>query len=563
LLLCIEKYFIFALLFPKYPLKFNIMKHLNNYSKLAVAVLSFFIFNFSIIPHLSAGNVGSSPNGTGHWGNTYGYGNVVVCSDNVCNLTVSITQTNITCFGGNNGSATANPSSGTSPYTYNWTPGNITTQAITGLSSGTYTVSVVDASSCTATASVAITQPVRFIYISTGVYNNVTCNGGSNGKAGVNPVGGSTPYTYSWINAASNVVSTIQTSTGLTAGSYTVSVSDSCGVTHTGTVTISQPNAVSAQIVSVTNVGCYGGNGGYATATATGGAGDFTYLWTPGHNTNATASGLTAGTYTVTVADKNGCLATNSPVVTITQPAQLVETLVGTTNASCYSMYSYGSATINVTGGTSPYTYLWPRNTSSTQTCTTLSAGTYTITVRDKFNCPVTPLIITITSPPALVATKGSIPVYGNSSNCNGSASITMNGGTPPYTYSWSPNGQTTSNITGLCVGSYCCTITDNNACIDTACFNITFTTGTQNIYGSSSVSVYPDHTNGPLTISGLISGQTIGLYNDIGQMVYNSQATQPTMNVDISGKANGVYMLRIANKDGSIAGEKKIVKTN
>ena len=128
-------------------------------------------------------------------------------------------QTNVSCNGGSNGTATVSPSGGTPVYTYSWAPSGGTAATATGLSAGTYTVTVTDANLCTATRNFTITQPTA-ISTATAAQTNVFCNGGSNGSASVTPSGGVGGYTYSWSPSGG----TAATATGLSAGTYTVTV---------------------------------------------------------------------------------------------------------------------------------------------------------------------------------------------------------------------------------------------------------------------------------------------------------------------------------------------------
>ena len=234
---------------------------------------------------------------------------------------------------------------------------------------------------------------------STAVGTNPTCNGGTNGSATVTPTG-TAPFTYSWNTIP---VQTTQTATGLGAGTYTVTVTDNNGCQSTATVTLTNPPAMTAPITS-TNVTCNGGNNGSATVNPTGSTGPYTYLWSNGQTTQ-TATGLIAGTYTVTVTSAVGCTVTNT--VTITQPTPITVT---TTTVSATCSLLNGSATANPSGGVGPYTYSW--NTipvQTTQTATGLGAGTYTVTVTGAGGCTATAT--------ATVSTTGSISATATGTN--------------------------------------------------------------------------------------------------------------------------------------------------
>ncbi|TDW51787.1 putative secreted protein (Por secretion system target) [Flavobacterium sp. 270] len=415
---------------------------------------------------------GTATTATGLTAGTY---TVTVTDANLCTATQSFTitepaaivatasQTNVSCNSGTNGSATVNVTGGTGAYTYAWAPSGGTAATATGLAAGTYTVTITDANLCTATQSFTITQPAA-LTATAGAQTNVLCNGGATGSATVNVTGGTTAYTYSWAPSGG----TAATATGLTAGTYTVTVTDANACTATQTFTITQPAALIATAGPKTNVSCNSGSNGSATVNVTGGTAAYTYSWAPSGGTAATATGLTAGTYTATVTDANGCTATQS--FTITQPTALIATAGTQTNVSCNSG-SNGSATVNVTGGTGAYTYSWSPSGGTTATATGLTAGTYTVTVTDANLCTATQTF-TITQPAALTATTSQIDVV-CIGQTNGSATVVVSGGTGAYTYAWSPSGGTAATATGLAAGNYTVLITDANACTLTKSFSI------------------------------------------------------------------------------------------
>src|SRR6185437_7576648 len=333
-----------------------------------------------------------------------------------------ITSTTPANCGSSNGSATATPSGGTGAYTYSWAPVGGTNATATGLSGGSYTVTVHDANGCSVTASALVTNTgAETVTISS--VTNVLCNGGSTGSITSNVVGGSAPYTYAWTPSGG----TGATASNLSAATYTVTVHDASGCIATASATITQPPVLSVVIAPIVNVKCNGGNTGSLTASPAGGTGAYTYAWTPSGGTNATASNLTIGTYTITVKDANGCSVTAS--ATITQPTVLTANITGNTPVTCNGGNN-GSATVTAGGGTGAYTYVWTPSGGTGATASNLTAGTYTVTVNDANGCTVT-ASATITQPPAMTVTPA------NPSICSGGSVILTASGAATYT--WSP----------------------------------------------------------------------------------------------------------------------------
>ncbi|MCE9539154.1 MAG: hypothetical protein K8R85_08045, partial [Bacteroidetes bacterium] len=372
-------------------------------------------------------------------------------------LSVELTPTQVTCFGGNNGSISALPSGGTPNFTYSWLPGSASTNSISNLTAGTYTLSVTDSKGCIATSSVTITQP-NAVSASTSSTNE-TCNYLNNGTATAIPSGGTSPYTYLWQPG----LQTTGTISNLSAGTYNLTVTDSNGCAVNTTAIITQPIVLAIGITAQTNVTtCFGDNNGSVTATASGGTPSYTYSWMPGSATTNAISNLTAGTYTLTLLDLNGCTITK-PVL-ITQPS-IVSANTTKSNETC-SYLDNGTATATALGGSSPYTYLWS-NGATTALVTNLSSQTYTVTVTDSKGCIVNAQAIV--SEPALLAANftGQINVscLGGS---NGAVSVTPTGGTPNYTYLWTPGGTTSGTKTNLQIGTYTVTVTDGKGCTAT-----------------------------------------------------------------------------------------------
>ncbi|MES2284236.1 MAG: gliding motility-associated C-terminal domain-containing protein [Bacteroidota bacterium] len=402
-------------------------------------------------------------------------------------------QTNVFCNGGNSGNATVTATGGSGSYSYSWntTPAQ-TTATATNLTAGSYTITVTDNNGCTIPVIkiAIITQPLSILGASITSQTNVFCNGGSTGSATVTATGGSGSYSYLWNTTPSQ---TTATASGLPVGSYTLTVKDinGCTIPVTKVVTITEPNsALNASISSQTNVFCNGGNTGVAAVTAIGGSGSYAYFWnTSPAQTTATAIGLQAGSYTVTVTDNNGCLIPITKVATITQPALVLSANISSqTNVYCNGGNT-GNAAVTASGGSGSYTYLWNTNPSQiSETAINLSAGSYTVSVTDNNGCVVPANeVVTITQPVlALSANLSSKTDVFCSGGNTGTATITATGGSGAYSYSWNTLPvQTSATAVNLSSGSYTVTITDNNGCIQPVTIVATITEPASNINAS------------------------------------------------------------------------------
>lgn len=313
-----------------------------------------------------------------------------------CVLTATPTVTAVSCNGGTNGAINMSITGGSAPYSYNWSrvspagTGSGTGTSITGLSAGTYNVTVTSPAGCSTTFSSLVNQPNVLTATATAV--NAACVG-QTGAVNLSVSGGTPGYTYSW-TGPSGFTATTQNLSNRPAGTYNVTVTDSRGCTATASATITAPaSTVEIILTSITDVSCNGGTNGSINITASGGTPGYTYSWNNG-STLEDRTGLAAGTYSVTVTDANGCTATLS--ATITQPAAL--TLSTTlTNPTCPPsasppVNSDGAINLTVSGGTGPFTYAWTTVggaglTPTTQDQTGLTAGTYNVTVTDARGC--------------------------------------------------------------------------------------------------------------------------------------------------------------------------------
>lgn len=368
-------------------------------------------------------------------------------------ITHTLVPTNVSCFNGTNGAVTTTVSGGTSPYSFTWLPGGSTSQNATGLSAGNYTLTITDNFNCTAITTVAITQPT--LLVATTSITNETCDYLNNGSASVSQTGGTPSYTYSWQPGGQTTASIINQA----SGTYTVTGTDGNGCPATAVATISEPTPLVVNFTNQINVSCFGGSDGSVSASVSGGTPNYTYSWSPGGVTTSTINNIPIGTYTVSVTDNNSCVATNT--VIITQPTDIITTST-ITNVSC-NAGSDGIISITPSGGISPYTYFWSAAGATTSSVSNLPAGNYSVTVTDANGC-VKNYTYTVTQPlPIAIAfTPTNVSCFGGS---NGAVSSTISGGTPGYTFNWSPNTSTSQNVSGLIAGTYSLTVTDSFSC--------------------------------------------------------------------------------------------------
>lgn len=295
---------------------------------------------------------------------------------------------------------------------------------------------------------------------------DVSCNGMTNGSALIGIVGLNAPYTVSFDGGP---YSSTFSEDSLAPGTHTVNIMSGLGCDTLITFTIGEPSVVTVAEVSHEDVLCAGGANGSVTVASAGGVGTHSYSWnTAPAQTQATATGLSTGIYTVTVTDANGCVETLD--VNIAEPAPLANTF-NTVPPSCFGLAN-GAVSSNVSGGTQPYVLSW--NTGSTATnIYDVSAGTYTLQVTDDNGCVLVAQEV-VSQPPLLEST-----MTNDTTICPGSpVTLTVNatGGTGNYTYSWSPAGPNAAQqiVTPASTQLYTCTVSDNNGCTTQSAVTLT-----------------------------------------------------------------------------------------
>jgi gliding motility-associated-like protein len=453
-------------------------------------------------------------------------------------LSIAALATNSTSCASATGSASVTVGGGNPAYTYSWVPapgGGQGSSNATGLGAGSYTLTVNDSKNCsqTYTVSIGTTNGPSAI---PGAITNASCNGSCNGSASVNGSGGTGTLTYSWSPSGGNASS----ASSLCAGAYVCHITDQNGCSVTQNISITQPAVITAG-TSSTNATCNASNG-TASVSASGGTGTYTYSWSsvnPIGSGQATAniSGLSSGTYTILVTDGSNCQKTNTVVV---NNAGAPSATAVQTNSLCSSSCN-GSITVTASGGNGPYTYSWSPGSSITNVASALCAGTYTCYVRDGNNCLVTQTN-TITAPAPFAFS----PVQTNpscSSVCDGSITVTISGGKPGYTYSWTGSASTTNQASALCAGSYTSTVTDANGCSASQAFAMT---------APPALTVSATQTN--VSCNGLCNA-TVNASPSGGTSAYTySWATLPNTGNSVGSLCSGTYSCTVTDAKGCTA---------
>jgi hypothetical protein len=371
--------------------------------------------------------------------------------DTTYSVSTSINSlTNVSCFSGSDGSATIQLNGGILPIVYNingvtWWP----TGTFSNLSAGNYNLEGMDSKGCRSSVPLTIGQPTQ-IQAQT-IVTNVTCNGGNNGSINLTVTGGTPAYVYNWSNA-----STTQIQSNLSAGTYTVTITDNHGCTVTASDMVSQPTQIQAQTV-VTNISCNGANNGSIDLVVTGGTPGYTYNWSNGSQTQD-QSNCSANPYAVTVQDSHLCSA--SAAATVSQPTAVQIQFTQVIDVTCFGLQD-GAINVTVSGGSGPYSFLWSTFNSS-EDISGLGGGTYHVIVTDASGCSRSDSAI-VNEPPQLYTTAVVHNVTCNGDN-DGYIDVTAYGGTLPYTFLWN-NSTTTEDEPTLSGGTYVVTITDLNGC--------------------------------------------------------------------------------------------------
>lgn len=294
------------------------------------------------------------------------------------NLTL-VGATGVSCFGSVDGQATVGASGGSGSYTFTWNPGALDGNVQTGLASGDYSVTVQDGAGCTDNMTVTITEPAE-IQLSPANVNPATC-GMSDGDVGVFVSGGTGPFTYAWTPNVGNT----QVVNNVSSGLYNVVVTDANGCSASENIVVPDATGPTVNLVSSSDVSCFGMNDGQATVSASGGTAPYTYSWNPTGGSSAMATNLPGGDYQVLVNDANGCLG--FVYVTITEPNEII---INTTVVDEDCGMDNGGLFAFASGGAGGLTYLWSPGGQTSTSIVNIPNGSYSVTVTDFDGCQAT-----------------------------------------------------------------------------------------------------------------------------------------------------------------------------
>ena len=461
----------------------------------------------------------------------------------ISNATVS----DVSCFGGSNGSVSLTVADGSGNYNYRWSYQSRTTATLSNVPAGTYSVTVTDAvSSLTTTGTYTIAQGTE-IALGGMEVSNVTCFGANNGSITASATGGEGTLTFQWNNGLPN--GAVQTN--LAPGTYTLTVSDANSCTSvSGPVNITQPAQLAISNISATDV--VAGSDGAVQISVSGGTPGYTYSWTGPMNFTSTQqniSGLNmAGEYCVTVTDQNNCTRTScANVASVFRIAQtFIQRPCGDENN--------GSIEVLPTGGITPYTYRWSTGSVSSK-ISNIGEGTYGVTVTDQTGATQT-FSEALVAFPAIDVSATTTQVEGIVSNKNGSITLNISGGAAPYSITWD-NGTTGLTLSNAGVGIHCAVISDENGCSLEACFEVTFKSAPLSIQSTVQNVGCSGQNNGQINIS--IFGGTppyTASFSD-GQAFPSSTGLLTRTSL-----APGTYSFSVTDKSGtSVSGQETITE--
>ncbi|MEM7374675.1 MAG: T9SS type A sorting domain-containing protein [Bacteroidota bacterium] len=470
----------------------------------------------------------------------------LITSLNVINVTSSVTDA--FCNNSMDGSISITPTNGTPPYTYLWSDGS-TQASLTGANPGVYHCQILDAAGC----SQAIIDTIESLtsFGVSALISPPSCQGAEDGSIFLQ--GLASNYTIQWSNLTGDSLLA-----GIGAGSYSVVISDTNGCSEMFTYQLSEPDALDIDFVQGAPISCFGDSTGVLASQISGGTFPYSYSWSTG-DTSSVIAGLAAGIYGLMITDMNGCTLIDSSQI---QEPDSLEIEAVTTDPICLGD-SNGTTAILVRGGTNPYRIFRSISSgsqlfaSSVWFSTSLAQGSYSALIQDANGCEDS-IYFGLTDPPLLSMQVSSSPDNGST---NGRASVTPDGGRPPYSYQWSTGAQD-SAITGLAMGGYLVQITDSSGCVLADSIFVDSNVGIdQGLYsGIQHMKLYPNPTNQQFFVEVDLHqpGQLeVNLYDMTGRLVHQRTSLQalqfhliPVNRLHLS---NGTYLVEIKTDIGSV----------
>ena len=378
---------------------------------------------------------------------------ITVDEPDVLAMTSDITD--VLCHGYHSGIIDVTVTGGSIPYTYQWSGPNTfssTNADITNLAAGSYSVNILDDNDCPLSSTMVVDEPVLPLTPSLAITDFILCYGDNTGDIDLTLIGGTPSYTFAWNNASTN-----EDLNNVGAGNYEVTIIDDNGCDTTASIDILEPNEITLT-ETITNLLCFEDGTGAIDIITQGGTSPYNYSWDNGEITDD-ISGLMAGNYELTISDDNGC--PYSEVFTVTEPDLLVSQAI-VIDIDCFGNDN-GSINVQVSGGTSPFSYSWDTG-ESTALIENLQPGSYTVNILDDNDCSDA-LTAQIQEPAELVLSLVSIQpaiCYGEAS---GSVNIDISGGVGGYEYNWNNGLANTQDISNVQGGNYQIFITDANNC--------------------------------------------------------------------------------------------------
>ena len=472
--------------------------------------------------------------------------NFTMLADSVIDLSIA-SQTNVSCFGGANGTITSQMVQTTydvATFNYDWSNGSSGANPI-GLVAGTYALTLYDSHGCNYFAATTITEPSKVDVAA--ITQDVSCNGTANGTIEITASGGTEAglYTYAWSTAnGSGLVASAEDQFTLGAGTYNLTVTDDNSCTSVTSYTLTEPNVL-GQSGAITHVDCKNNLTGDIQVSTFGGTPQYGFLWDTGETTED-LSGIAAGVHTLTITDTKGCQSIVD--YTVTEPAnELSLSVTSYVDVDCKGNFN-GSINISTQGGNilGGYSYDWTNSSGillpmQTESISNVGAETYTLVVTDSKGCQAT-ITQTISEP---IAVLTSTPIYTHIlcfGASTGSVDPGINGGTTAYTYLWS-NASSSPILSNVPAGSYDLTVTDAQGCSETYTYILTEPIAALGIT-LTGVDVLCFGAN-----TGEVTSTVTG-----GTQPYNYLwTTGAETTADISGLPIGIYELTVTDDNGCI----------